>query len=78
MTDERWRQIADLYLAAQDRSPDERSSFIRKAAADSDSDVRRDVESLLAEDGQSVVVDEPIHAAVQVLFADSTQRSSAG
>jgi serine/threonine-protein kinase len=65
MTDERWKRVADLYQAAEDRS-----FFVRQAAA-GDSDLRREVESLLAEDDQSVPLDNLIAAVAQALLADN-------
>ena len=69
-SDERWERVADLYQAAQDRAPDERSSFVRKSAA-GDSGLRREVESLLAQDQTSVAIDQPIGAAARSLLAES-------
>ena len=44
-------RIEELYHAALDRAPDERSAFLLEACPN-DSKVRRDVESLLAHEGQ--------------------------
>jgi len=46
-----WTRIEELYHAALDRAPDERSAFLLEACPN-DSKVRRDVESLLAHEGQ--------------------------
>ena len=70
MTDERWRRVADLYQSAQDRAETERSAFVREAAA-GDSDLRREVESLLAEDHESGLVDQPAVVVGQQLLADN-------
>jgi serine/threonine-protein kinase len=70
MNDERWTRITALYEAAQERAPGERSAFISQAAA-GDSDLRREVESLLAQDLKSVAIDEHIAAAARSLLADN-------
>ncbi len=48
MTPERWRRTEELYYAARDRAPDERSGFLRAACGDDDA-LRLEVESLLSE-----------------------------
>ena len=48
MTPERWRRTEELYYAARDRAPDERSGFLR-AACGGDDALRLEVESLLSE-----------------------------
>lgn len=50
MPSERWQQIEELYHAALDRAPDERTAFLAEACAN-DSDLRREVEELLRYDG---------------------------
>ena len=51
MTPERWRQIEELYLAATTREPDGRAVFL-DVACGPDSELRQEVESLLARDAQ--------------------------
>jgi eukaryotic-like serine/threonine-protein kinase len=70
MNDERWQRIAAVYEAAQNRPPEDRSSFVRQAAG-GDSDLRREVESLLAEDDTSVPIDEHIAAVARSFLADN-------
>jgi eukaryotic-like serine/threonine-protein kinase len=70
MTEERWQRVADLYQSAQNRPPAERSSFVQEAAA-GDSDLRREVESLLAQDLKPFAIDEHIAAAARSLLADN-------
>jgi serine/threonine protein kinase len=48
MTPERWRRAEELYYAARDRAPNERSGFLRAACGD-DNALRLEVESLLSE-----------------------------
>ena len=47
MDPERWRQVEQLYLAAVDKSPDERAAFLEQACS-GDNSVREEVESLLS------------------------------
>jgi serine/threonine protein kinase/predicted Zn-dependent protease len=47
MTPERWRQVGELYQGALVLSPDERTGFLARACGN-DSDLRQEVESLLA------------------------------
>jgi hypothetical protein len=70
MTDEHWQRVADLYQAAQERSPEERLTFVRQASS-GDSDLRREVELLLAQDANTNVIDRPIAAAANSLLADN-------
>jgi TolB-like protein/Tfp pilus assembly protein PilF len=48
MQAERWRQIEQLFHAALERAPNERAALLTEACAD-DAELRREVESLLAE-----------------------------
>jgi hypothetical protein len=43
-----WERLIELFEAAVARAPAERSSFVREACGD-DSDLRRQVEAMLAE-----------------------------
>jgi eukaryotic-like serine/threonine-protein kinase len=70
MSDDRWERVADLYEAAQERPQEERLAFVRQASV-GDSGLRREVESLLAQDENTVVVDRPIAAAAHSLLADN-------
>ena len=70
MSDDRWERVADLYQAAQERAPEERLAFVRQAS-DNDSGLRREIESLLAQDEKTVVLDRPIAAAAGSLLADN-------
>ena len=69
MTSERWQRIADIFHAAQDRKGDERAAFVRQAA--DSSDLRREVESLLAADEEPMVLDHPIGATAHAVLADN-------
>ncbi len=59
MHPERWRQIEELYHSAIEREPDERRLFLDKACL-GDDELRREVESLLAQDEAGSAVLEPI------------------
>src|SRR5215831_16607056 len=57
MTPERLEQIQELYLAARDRDPATRSAFLDESCV-GDEELRREVESLLAQ-GSGEVMDRP-------------------
>ncbi len=64
MTPERWRRIENLYHAALDQAPERRSAFLEEAS-NGDDELRREVESLLAEDsGKQGALDRPIWEGV--------------
>jgi len=52
MTSDRWRQIEQVYHAALERDPQERAAYLAEACR-SDTDLRKEVESLLAQDVSS-------------------------
>lgn len=52
MNPERWRQIKQLYDSALEQDPARRDGFLAKACQD-DTDLRREVESLLAQTGST-------------------------
>src|SRR5438045_2368164 len=70
MSPERWRQIEHLYHAAQERVPGVRQAFL-EGACRSDESLRREVESLLEQDGVGgQILSEPLHkVATSVLPA---------
>jgi eukaryotic-like serine/threonine-protein kinase len=69
MTPSRWRQIEDLYHSARERRPSEQGAFLAEACS-SDEELKRTVESLLAQDGSGdQILDRP---AVEFL-AESTE-----
>jgi eukaryotic-like serine/threonine-protein kinase len=53
MEPDRWRQIEDIYHRAAELESDERAAFLENAC--SDSELRREVESLLAQSDESVL-----------------------
>lgn len=59
MSDDRWRRVEELYHAALGVSPEERAAFLERKA-DGDSELRREVESLLAQHkSKDSVLDRP-------------------
>jgi serine/threonine-protein kinase len=67
MNPDRWRQVADVYDAAIEREPAARGLFLSEACRD-DSDLRREVESLLAQEHKPLVVDQEMLAVAAVVL----------
>jgi serine/threonine-protein kinase len=67
MNPDRWRQVADVYESALEREPTARAAFLADACHE-DSDLRREVESLLAQEHTSVVVDQDMLAVAAVVL----------
>src|ERR1043166_642424 len=55
---EHWQKVEAIFLAALDRDPQERATFLRDVCGD-DSTLRVQVEGMLAADGQSNLIDAP-------------------
>ncbi|HUE86917.1 MAG TPA: protein kinase [Vicinamibacterales bacterium] len=70
MTPERWRQIEELFHAARERAPEDQHGFL-ETACNGDSDLRREVASLLAQHDGSLLRDgvQAVAAAVVALPA---------
>src|SRR5262245_18634242 len=68
---ERWEQVEYLYHAALERSADERRAFL-DAACESDQELRREIESLLAYDepARQFLEALPDTIAAEMLAAD--------
>jgi hypothetical protein len=62
-------RVIAVFEAAVLREPPERSAYVREACAD-DADLRRQVESMLADADQPVVIDRPVEEAIAVLIDD--------
>ena len=59
MDAERWQQIEALYYAAREREPGERAAYLAEVCGE-DEELRREVESLLAQDvSGSGLLDHP-------------------
>jgi serine/threonine-protein kinase len=69
VTAERWQQIARIYELAVDRDTATRDAFLSEACAN-DEALRREVDSLLRQDAESVVLDRPVWATAAPLFSD--------
>jgi len=68
MTPERWQRVAELYQSALEHTPAARSAFLAEACRD-DSDLRREVESLLAQEHASVLVDHAVDIAAAAVMS---------
>jgi serine/threonine protein kinase/Tol biopolymer transport system component len=72
MNTERWEQVARLYEAAVERPERERAAFIADSTAN-DEGLRREVESLLAQDHAIGILDRPaLEIAAGLLRSDAT------
>jgi len=67
MNPDRWRQVADVYEVALGREPAARAAFLAEACRD-DPELRREVESLLAQEHTSLVVDRDMLAVAAVVL----------
>jgi serine/threonine protein kinase len=59
MTRERWEQITRVYEQVLDQEPLARGAFIAEACGD-DAEMRREIETLLAQDEEQGLVDRPV------------------
>jgi eukaryotic-like serine/threonine-protein kinase len=67
MNPDRWQRVADLYNEALEREPGARGAFLADACG-ADADLRREVESLLAQEHTPLIVDhEMLTVAAAVL-----------
>jgi tetratricopeptide (TPR) repeat protein len=64
LTPERWRQIEQVFNAALERPPAERSAYLTQACG-SDDALRQEVESLLAQEIADDFIDVPIRGAAR-------------
>src|SRR5271170_4474176 len=63
MTSERWRQVEALYHSASEREPSGRTAFLNEAC-NGDEELRREVESLLAQENSGNLLERPARDAV--------------
>src|SRR5689334_19586257 len=69
MTPERWQRVDEIFQAALELKPEERSAFIENACSGNE-ELRREVESLITADEQGLsVVDEPVFQVAAGLLA---------
>src|ERR1019366_6740595 len=54
----RWRRVEEIYRAAAERKPEERAAFLAVACS-GDEDLRREVETLLAQPSADGMLDRP-------------------
>jgi serine/threonine protein kinase len=72
MNPERWQQIEQLYHSALEKEPEQRNGFLTGACQD-DADLRREVESLLAQSGSTgALVDHAVWARAESWAATRT------
>jgi eukaryotic-like serine/threonine-protein kinase len=77
MQPSRWRQIEELYHAALEREPNSRPAFLQRAC-DGDSDLRREIESLLEQGSNDGVLDRPAFEGAHSLLESSTAQLMPG
>src|SRR5215510_1023343 len=78
MNPERWRQVDQLLGAALERAPAERAAFISEACGGDDS-LRREVEALLAFEGEAKsFIEAPAYAVVAPLIVGDDGQSLLG
>jgi serine/threonine protein kinase len=64
MTPDRWRRIEEIFHAALDRAPEDRGPFLDQACG-TDTELRAEVESLLAENVSDAILQAPIQRAAE-------------
>lgn len=78
MTPERWQQVGHLYHSALERDPDRRAAFLIEACA-GDDELRREVESLLAQEQiPDEFLERPVLEAAAQMFQEQRNRSMIG
>ena len=66
MTPERWRQVEEIFQAALDLSPGDRTRYVSEVCA-TDAELRRDVEVLLSQyDSAGELLEEPIYGNTEL------------
>ena len=78
MRPERYKQVDELFIAALERQPEERAAFLDQACS-GDSDLRREVETLLSADDQAQsFIESPAYQLAPELLTDDQPRSLVG
>src|SRR5262245_26315271 len=78
MKPERWRQVDQLFQAALERAPEERTAFVSEACGGDDS-LCREVEALLAADGETNgFIEAPAYAVAAPLLVEDETPSPVG
>jgi hypothetical protein len=75
VTPERWKQVNELFLAALEQNADARESYIQRTA-DGDSDLQREVLSLLKSHRNSGYLESPAWAVAADLLRDEEPLST--
>jgi serine/threonine protein kinase len=73
MSPERWREVEEVYNSAMEREATLRGPYLAEACSD-DEDLRREVESLLAQTNGTALVDHPALQVVADLLDTSTSQ----
>ena len=78
MTPERWQKVKQIFQAALDRAPGERSAFLSEACG-ADESLRKEVESLItSHEKDGSFIDSPAYAAAADLIVDEKAELKAG
>src|SRR5215217_8252977 len=78
ITHERWQRIKEIFHAAQERTPAERTSFLKEVCGD-DASIREEVEALLTADaGNEDFLSSPAYEFAAGLLASEATEFSAG
>lgn len=73
-----WQRVTELFEQALDQSPEQRAAFVQTACA-GDGELRREVESLLAEhQAEDGFLESPAIAAVAERIGDDSGRPQGG
>src|SRR5215217_4742721 len=78
ITHERWQRIKEIFHAAQERTPAERTSFLKEVCGD-DASIREEVEALLTADaGNDDFLSSPAYEFAAGMLASETNEFLAG
>ena len=71
MTPERWRQVEEIFQAALDLTAEDRNRYVSEVCA-GDTELRRDVESLLSQyDSAGELLEEPVYGNTELSVLES-------
>ena len=71
MTPERWQQVARVYQSAMEQEPSTRGAYLTSVCGD-DAELRREVESLLAQPSTPGLIDRPLVDGAAHTFGSAT------
>ena len=69
LTSERWQRVARIYELAVRQDEARRDAFLAEVCA-ADQELRYEVESLLRQDGQSIILDRSLWTTAAPLFRE--------